>query len=431
MNIGLLKHKDFRLLMLGKFVSLLGSRMQSFALSLYVLKATGSPAKFASVLAISIIPQIILGPIAGVFVDWLDRKKIIVYLDLFSGILVGIYAFVYRINGGLSLIHIYILVIMLSIISIIFGPAITTVIPSIIKKDNLVDANGINSFIRQIGNLIAPAVAGMFMGLYGLGFVLFVNSISFILSSISEMFINIPKFIKENKKVNIESFKSDFKEGIQFIKGKRKILSIIFLGIVINFAYSPVISIGVTYISKQILLVSDTQYGLLSSIIVMGMMLAPFICSIASRKIDLGMMIFLDIFIISILFGIMAFISSKYFLNLIEGNLIPFIMFTIVCAIIAIVTSTGNIAIGTMMQKEIPLDLMGRVNSVISTGLTATIPLGQMIYGVLFENLQAWVCITISATILLVTILLSKRNLSSTEYQTSGQINDNPKMVSE
>jgi len=147
--------------MLGKLVSLVGSEMQGFALSLYVLKITGSAAKFASVLAITLVPKIIIGPLAGVLVDWFDRKKIIVGLDMLSGLLIGIYAIIFMINGKLSLGSIYVLVVLLSFISLLFQPTITTVLPSIANKEDLVDANGINSLILNIGNLMAPAIAGV------------------------------------------------------------------------------------------------------------------------------------------------------------------------------------------------------------------------------------------------------------------------------
>ncbi|WP_461612245.1 MFS transporter [Clostridium sp. Marseille-QA1073] len=164
MKIEPLEDKDFLLLMLGKLVSLIGSQMQSFALSLYVLKITGSATKFASVLAIALIPQLIFGPIAGVIADWFDRKKIIVLLDMLNGIMIGIFAIIYKINGGLSLLHIYVIVILMSIISTLFNPAINTVIPTLVKKEELVDANGINSFIMNLGNFIAPLLAGFLLG---------------------------------------------------------------------------------------------------------------------------------------------------------------------------------------------------------------------------------------------------------------------------
>lgn len=75
MKFNLLKEKNFSLLMFGKITSLIGSNMQSFALSLFVLSTTGSATKFASILAIALIPQLLLGPFAGVIVDWFYRKK--------------------------------------------------------------------------------------------------------------------------------------------------------------------------------------------------------------------------------------------------------------------------------------------------------------------------------------------------------------------
>jgi len=229
MKVNLLKQKDFSLLMLGKLVSLIGTQMQNFALSLYVLKITGSATKFASVLALTILPQVFLGPIAGVFADWFERKKIIVYLDMLSGIMIGIYAVIYKVNGGLSLGNIYFLVITMSIISLLFSPAISTIMPTIVKKDELVDANGINSFIMNLGNLVAPVIAGVLFGFYGMFTILIINSISFIASSISEMFINIPKMNKRPEKINLSSFYNDFSKGINFIKNKKIMANIIIL----------------------------------------------------------------------------------------------------------------------------------------------------------------------------------------------------------
>ncbi len=114
----ILKDKHVKRLMIGKFTSMLGSNMQQFALSLYVFSITGSAAIFASMLAISILPRILLSPVAGVFGDWFDRKKTIVRLDVLNGFLMGAYALYYYLNDGLSLLSIYVLVVILEIIEI-------------------------------------------------------------------------------------------------------------------------------------------------------------------------------------------------------------------------------------------------------------------------------------------------------------------------
>ncbi|WP_255405087.1 MFS transporter [Thermoanaerobacterium sp. RBIITD] len=124
MNLSIFKRKNFLFLITGKFISLLGSEMQNFALSLYVLKITGSATKFASVLAITLVPQIIFGNIAGVLADWFDRKKLLMMLDLLSAAIVAIYAIIFKMNGVLTLTQIYILSVLLSTISSMFNPTI-------------------------------------------------------------------------------------------------------------------------------------------------------------------------------------------------------------------------------------------------------------------------------------------------------------------
>jgi MFS family permease len=411
MNFKLLKQKDFLLLMLGKLVSLIGSEMQGFALSLYVLKITGSATKFASVLSITLIPKLILGPIAGVIIDWIDRKKVIVYLDMLSGIIIGIYAVLYIVNGELSLGGIYVLAVLLSFISLIFQPAINTVLPSIVEKEELAGANGINSLVMSIGNLIAPAVAGFIFGIYGMSVVLIVNSISFILSSISEMFINIPKVNNKPEKINVNTFVYDFSQGIKFIKDKKIIATIITLACIVNFACPPITSIGLAFISKQILKVTDYQYGILECFFVASMIIAPFMINKVSKKFTIGKIFFLDIFITAILVAVMAIIPSTFYLNLFSSNLIPYISLIVIIFMIGLILSIGNIALGTMFQQEVPLEIMGRVGAVMTSVSMAALPLGQMLFGVLFDKIEAWVCILITSSIFLIVSLTFKKSL--------------------
>lgn len=112
MNIKLIKNKNLWLLFIAQFISLIGSKMQSFAFALYVLATTGSGTQFASILALGIIPTLLLTPICGVLADWFDRKKIMIYLDIFLGI---IYIFIFAISmtTSITLVYIYALLLIL------------------------------------------------------------------------------------------------------------------------------------------------------------------------------------------------------------------------------------------------------------------------------------------------------------------------------
>ncbi len=265
MNLSLFRKKNFLFLITGKFVSLIGSEMQNFALSLYVLKITGSATKFASVLAITLVPQIVFGNIAGVIADWFDKKKLLMMLDLLSAAIVAIYAVIFKINGVLTLTQIYILSVLLSTISSMFNPTITAVIPSIAEDYELADVNGINTMFMNIANLISPIIAGILLEVFNIFIILTINAISFLLSFMCESMLEIQKTNDDPGKINLISFLNDFLTGIDFIKSKRLILNILIIGIIINFTSNPILSVGLTYISKQILKITDYQYGILQS----------------------------------------------------------------------------------------------------------------------------------------------------------------------
>lgn len=415
MDLKLLKGKDFLLLMLGRFISLTGTQMQDFALSLYVLKNTGSAVLFSTVLIAALIPQLLLSPAAGVFADWLDRKKIIVYLDILSGMVVGSFAVIYMVKGQLSLINIYVLVILITLSSLLYQPAIGTIIPSIMKKEDLVNANGINSFIMNAANLLAPLIAGVLFGFYGIFVILVINAASFIISSIGETFINIPKTNKMPDKVNFKAFYNDFSEGIKFIKQRKVLLYIIILAPILNFVFSPLSSTAIAYVSKNILKVSDFQYGLLQMTIVAAMMISPFVMSKFGQKFTLGRILFWDILATSLLIAIMAIIPLKSYLNLFESNLVPLISITVIFSLVSAIITTANIALSVMFQKIVPITMMGRVGTVMNTGCMAMAPLGLLVFGILFDNISSWICILMCSLILFVTILSFRKALLSSD----------------
>ena len=411
MNFNLMKNKNLSFLMFSKLISLAGTQMQDFALSLYVLKKTGSATLFASVLIVALIPQLLLSPIAGVFADWLDRIKIIIYLDVISSVLVSIFAAVYMVSGGLSMTAIYALVITLTLASSLYQPAIGTIIPTIVDKENLVDANGINSLVMNLGNLVAPLLAGILFGFYGLFAILLINAVSFLLSAIVEVFINIPKINKMPAKISFKAFNEDFKEGIQFVKERQLLLYIIILAPILNFVFSPLFSTGITFISKKLFKISDFQYGLMQMIIVSAMLVAPFVTSKYAKKLSLSKLIFFGFFICSMLIAMMAIIPSPLFLKLFKGNLVPFISLTVMSFLTALIITTANIAISSMFQKIVPVEMLGRVGTVMGTACMAIMPLGLIFFGILFDSMSAWLCVLICSIILFVTILIFRKPL--------------------
>lgn len=403
----LIKQKDFTLCILGKLVSLLGSNMQQFALSLYVLDLTGSATIFASILSIIIIPRLIFSPFAGVFGDWFDRKKSIVLLDMLNALIIGIYVLIFINRGSLSVTLIYILVILLEITEIFFHSSMAAVLPSIVDKEDLLEANSTNSLVMNIGNLLAPIIAALIYGSFGMTLILIINSISFLLSSISEMFINIPKNHKIPEKISIKSFKDDLIGGIRLLRENKLVATIISSGSILNFCVSPLASIGLVFILKEVLKASDFKFGLFEMVLSSSFIVAPLIGGKQIKKIKIGKLLYMSFISIAITVLVMAMIPFHFF----SSNLIPYVLLLITSFSIGLFATFANIALNTLFSEIVPLDLMGRVSTMMSLAMTVLIPIGQMIFGYLYDTIIPNHVIAITGIILIITTLKYKKDL--------------------
>lgn len=406
MNTKLLKQKDFTLLILGKLVSLLGSNMQQFALSLYVLDITGSATIFASMLSILIIPRLIFTPFAGVFGDWFDRKRSIVLLDMLNAFIIGIYAIIFIARGNLSLPLIYILVMLLEVTEIFFHSAMAAVMPSIVKKEELIDANSLNSLVMNIGNLLAPVIAALLYGVFGMKVILIVNAISFLLSSISEMFINIPKNHKRPEKITISSFRDDLIEGTKLLRENKLVSTIIASGGILNFCVSPLASIGLLFIIKEILKASDFQFGLFQMVLSSSFIIAPLIGGSFIKKFKVGKLLYLTFISVAIVVLMMALIPFNF-----TPSLVPYILILITSFLIGVAITYANIALGTFFDQLVPLELMGRISTLMGLAMTILIPIGQMLFGFLYDIIIPNYVIALAGIIVLITTLKYKNLL--------------------
>lgn len=415
MKFNLLKEKNFSLLMFGKITSLIGSNMQSFALSLFVLSTTGSATKFASILAIALIPQLLLGPFAGVIVDWFYRKNILIVLDLISGIVVTIFAISYFITGEISLTNIYILVIILSLISTIDSPTLQTIIPTITKKEDLVEANALNSLLMSIGSVISPAIAALAYGSLGLKGVFIINSISFFLSALSEVFLVIPRNAKKREKLSFNSFIGEFKEGIGFIVKRKEIINIVTLAIILNFTFGS-LTVGSTYISKIILKVSDFQYGIVDSVGVIGMIVASFLIGWLSKKNSIGKNLYSSLLISSAVLSSYAIVAFKSFVEIENSIIYLYLLMLLITFVICLYIGLANTFINIYFQYIVLLEFMGRVSTVMGTGCMIAMPLSNMIYGYLFDKISVSNIFLISSVIMVITMGLYKKSLLSINF---------------
>lgn len=379
-----MKNKNFIIIVLGQIISLFGNSIQRFSMSLYLLQFTGSTATFANILAISTIPYIIFAPIAGKLSDSVSKKKIMVYLDFFCAILIGGYAFVLLREKDSTLI-IGVVMFMLSICYTLYGPAVTASIPQMVEEDKLTSANGIINQVNSIVNFLGPILAGILYGLLGIKLIIIINAISFLISAIIELFIDIKDIEKNKEKVFSMNFinKSfiDMKDSFVYLKNKKKII----LGIIASYAFCniflvPILSIVSPYFINIFLNLSSKVYGIVEAICVLGMILGGFFISIKPNLFSIKKVhytyypMILGVTIMTVL----GFIKLN---NYIMAGIFAFsgmlIMFSL---------ALSNVLTLTFIQKEVPLNMLGRVSAFSTAIATISVAPGQLLFGQVIDK---------------------------------------------
>ncbi|MDU1312470.1 MAG: MFS transporter [Clostridium septicum] len=384
-------NKNFIIIVIGQIISLFGNAIQRFSMSLYLLEFTGSTAAFANILAISTIPYIIFAPIAGRIVDNVNRKKIMVYLDLFCTILIGAYAFI-LLNGSDNELIVAVVMFILSICSTLYGPAVTSSIPQIVNEDKLTTANGIINQVGSVVNFVGPILAGVLYGLLGIKLIVIINAISFLVSAIMELFLDIPDVRKKeeiccNHKENLLSVdflrKSfvDMKNSFGYLKKEKKVV----LGIIVSYALCniflvPILSIVAPYFINILLGLPSQIYGIVEGICVIGMILGGILISIKPNMFSMKKIHYTYF---PMILGVML-MSILGFININSYALAG--IFAISGMAIMLSLALSNILTLTFIQKEVPADMLGRVSAFSTAVATISVAPGQLLFGQVIDS---------------------------------------------
>lgn len=378
-----IKNRNLGILVLGQIISLFGSSIQRFALSLYVLDMTGSGSVFASILAFSMIPIVLLAPIAGVIADRLDRKKVMVILDFISSAVIIGYAAL-LLGGYNHVMFVGILMFLLSGISTIYQPAVTSSIPDLAKEDELLAANGIVQQVSSLSNFLGPIIAGVLYGLLGIQGVIWINGISFFLSAILELFLKIPRKVAPTNGKIVSVFLSDIKESGIYLKHENPVIfRMIFTSGLYNLFLVPVFSVGAPYIIKITLGMSNEVYGLAEGVIAMGMILGAMIVSMRPKAFHIKtihQVLYWSCF--SMLMMGVCLIAPK------TEESVRWLMtacFTLFAMTIMLVLGIANVISAAFIQKEVPNHMLGKISAYGLAFATFCVPLGQLIFGGLLE----------------------------------------------
>ncbi len=227
--LAVFRQRNFSLLWIGNFISMMGDWMLLVALPFYVFQRTGSALATGATFIVEVIPTLLLGSVAGVFVDRWSRKRTLVVTNVLSAVMLLLLLFV-QTRGGLWLV--YMVAFAESLIDCFASPAYSALVPLLVKEEQLPTANSANKLGVELTRLLGPAMGGVILGVLGLTSIVVVDSISFLFCALTAVFIFLPEHIERRQKISDTTINVDTNiwhewiEGLRLVRGTRVVAAV-------------------------------------------------------------------------------------------------------------------------------------------------------------------------------------------------------------
>ncbi len=364
---------DFWKFWIGQTISNLGSSFTGFALPLLVYKLTGSALNLAVATAVYFLPYLLFGLIIGAWVDRVDRKRLMIGTDLLRALVIASVPLLAELNL-LSVWWIYAGTFIHSTLTIFFNSAEFAAIPSLVKQDDLVTANGRIQASYSAASVIGPLLAGLLLAFISLPMLLLFDALSFLLSAVSLRLVVSSFNTQSEEAEQRKRIRHDIVDGLRYVLGHPVLRNISIMMALVNFVGSTTYAQLVLF-AKDRLQASDSQVGLLFSagsvgVVVLALAAGPLRKRWAFSKVALGALMLEGL--LTVTFSLAAWYWAAVVLwALISGLGILF-----------------NINTGSLRQAIVPNQMLGRVISIASVLAWSAIPVGTMIGGLVIQWTQ-------------------------------------------
>jgi len=401
-NFHSLYHRNYRYFFFGQVISLIGTWIQVMAQAWLVYTITNSPLKLGIVSAMQFLPTMIFSLFAGVIVDKLSKKKILIFTQIMAMLQAFVlFALVYM--GVVVYWHVVLLAFILGCTNSLDMPARQAYVIELVGRKDLVNAVGLNSAIFNTARIVGPAIAGILMTGIGIEWCFFINGISFI-SVIASLFMIQTTHVIENKKLKASSILSEIVDGLNYIY-KNPVLfktSLIILFVtIVSFNYNVLIPV----FAKTVLGLKEKGFGILLSSLGVGSLIGAVSVSILGGSNPKPRTLMFSSFFLGLCFVVLGFTRNIYSSSL----------FIALCGIFNLWFFT---VANSVLQLNSSDEYRGRVMGVYTVVFAGASPIGNFISGYIAEEAGAPITFTaigiimsISMFVLFTSIKLSNKYL--------------------
>ena len=372
--------RDFTLVVIGQIISLFGNAVLRFALPLYLLRETGSPALFGAVGAAALIPAVLCSPVGGVVADRVNKGRIMAALDFATAGLVLVFALLL---GRVPLMAVCLM--LLYGIAGAYQPAVQASIPLLAGEDRLTSANAVINMVSTLSALLGPVAGGVLYGAFGIRPILWVSTMCFLLSAVMELFLRIPHQPRGTEGGVLYTVGRDLAGSWRFIRRERPVfLSVTVVLCLFNLVLSAALIVGIPVAVVQVLGLDDLRLGVTQAAMGLGGLLGGGIAAVLGERLRLRR-------------GSVLLVAASLTVAGMGAALLPgtalltgWWVVTAMSAVMMALATVLTVLLTAAVQRQTPPEFLGKVMAFLTAAANCASPLGQAAYGALFEGLPAW-----------------------------------------
>lgn len=358
--------KSFFTMYIGQAFSLLSSSAVQFGIIWWITVETGSALALTVASVVGLLPQAVIGPFAGVWIDRYNRKAIMMIADCsvaISSLLLGLSFFF----GTPPLIFIYVILFTRALGETFHKPAMQAAIPQLVPESELTKAGGLGQMVSSACSMVGPMLGALLMSITTLQYVMLVDiaGAGLALLALSNVQIKNHK-VTSGGKLNVID---DMKQGIKAIKANKALMRVSIPMLLSTIVFVPLGTL-LPLMVKTYFNGTAWQNGIVQTLFSLGMLIAALVVSITGGLNKQFKMISIGI----VLLGICSLL----------GGIIPASMFWLFCIVVFVMGTTGmftNIPFTAYIQKTVPQENLGKVISLVTSVMSFAAPIGMFIAG--------------------------------------------------
>ncbi|MEB2641786.1 MFS transporter [Bacillus sp. DAG6] len=386
--------KDWKYLLLllsGVGIANLGAWIYLIALNVLVYNMGGSALAVATLYVIKPLATLFTNAWSGSMIDRLNKRKLMIHLDIYRALSIAILPLLP------SLCIVYVFVFFISMASAIYEPTAMTYMTKLIPVEQRQRFNSLRSLIGSGAFLIGPAIAGVLLIASTPEIAIYINAIAFLLSGFITLLLpNLDKKEASDTTSNTLSLtvlKKDWNTVINFSRKHVYVVCVYFLFQSMFVLATATDSLELSF-AKEVLLLTDSEYGFLVSIAGAGFILGAITNTILSKKLAPSLLIGIGSLFIAIGYLIYAF-SNVFLIAAIGFFILSFSM------------AYANTGFYTFYQNNIPVHMMGRIGSIYGLVIAIVTIFITILSGVATQFISIQLVVIVGSLVMLfITIVL-------------------------